>query len=103
MALISYAKHIADHAARDPEHLAVTDEHRSMTRDELERLANRTARSLAASGAEQGKFVTIALPNSIEFVATVLACWKLGATPQPVSSRLRSVSSMPSWSSPTRW
>ena len=88
MALISYAKHIADHAARDPEHLAVTDEHRSMTRDELERLANRTARSLAASGAEQGKFVTIALPNSIEFVATVLACWKLGATPQPVSSRL---------------
>src|SRR4051812_49379535 len=32
--------------------------------------------------------VTIALPNSIEFVAAVLAAWKLGATPQPVSSRL---------------
>jgi bile acid-coenzyme A ligase len=88
MALISYAQRIADHAARDPEHLAITDEARSITRGELERLANRIARELAARGVVQGDFVTIALPNSIEFVAVVVACWKLGATPQPVSSRL---------------
>jgi len=88
MALISYAQRIADHAARDPEHLAVTDETRSIARGELERLANRIARELASMGVVQGDFVTIALPNGIEFVAVVVACWKLGATPQPVSSRL---------------
>ena len=32
--------------------------------------------------------VTIALPNRVAFVATTIACWKLGAIPQPVSARL---------------
>jgi bile acid-coenzyme A ligase len=32
--------------------------------------------------------VTIALPNSIDWFVAFEACWKLGATPQPVSSRL---------------
>ena len=50
MPMISYAQRIADHAARDPEHLAVTDEHRSVTRGELDRLANRTARELTRLG-----------------------------------------------------
>jgi bile acid-coenzyme A ligase len=88
MPQISYAQHLANHAARDPRHLAVTDERRTIDRGDLERLANRTARALAARGVASGDFVTIALPNSVEFLATVVACWKLGATPQPVSSRL---------------
>ena len=32
--------------------------------------------------------VTIALPNSIDWFVAVVACWKLGAIPQPVSARL---------------
>ena len=32
--------------------------------------------------------MTIALPNGIEFLTATVACWKLGAIPQPVSSRL---------------
>ncbi len=32
--------------------------------------------------------MTIVLPNSIQWVASVLAAWKLGATPQPLSARL---------------
>ena len=32
--------------------------------------------------------MTIGLPNGIEFYEAVVAAWKLGATPQPVSSRL---------------
>ena len=32
--------------------------------------------------------MTIVLPNSIEWVQAVLAAWKLGATPQPLSARL---------------
>jgi bile acid-coenzyme A ligase len=88
MAIISYARQLADHAQRDPRHLAVTDEHRTVDRGQLESLTNRTAREFARLGVEPGGFVTIALPNSIEFVAATVACWKLGATPQPVSSRL---------------
>lgn len=59
-----------------------------MTRQELDHLANRMAHALAADGVVTGDRVTIALPNRIEFLATVVACWKLGATPQPVSARL---------------
>jgi bile acid-coenzyme A ligase len=88
MALISYQQRLRDHAAADPEHLAVTDEQQTVTRAELESLANRTARALAARGVTQGDMVTIGLPNSVAFVATTIACWKVGATPQPVSSRL---------------
>src|SRR5205823_12731850 len=64
------------------------DERRTMTRVEFDRLATRTARALASRGVTTGDLVTIALPNSVEFLATVVACWKLGATPQPVSARL---------------
>ena len=88
MALISYAQRLRDHAAADPDRPAITDEHRTVTRVELDRLANRTARALQHDGARQGDRVTIALPNSVEFVATAIACWKIGATVQPVSSRL---------------
>ena len=59
-----------------------------ITRAELESLANRTARALAAKGVGQDDLVTIALPNGVAFVATTIACWKLGAIPQPVSARL---------------
>ncbi len=55
---------------------------------ELNQLANRMARHLLSLGVEPDDFVTIAEPNSVEFVTTVIACWKVGATPQPVSSRL---------------
>ena len=36
----------------------------------------------------EGSFVTIGLPNCVAFVEACVACWKLGAIPQPVSSRL---------------
>ena len=92
MALISYPSRLAAHAAANPEHLALTldtnGERISVTRAELEALANRTAHALAAMGVGQDDVVTIALPNGIAFVATTIACWKLGAVPQPVSARL---------------
>ena len=92
MALISYAQRLADHAASGPAHPALTTdaagEQHTTSRGELEALANRTARALAAQGVVQDDLVTIALPNGVEFVATTIACWKLGAVPQPVSARL---------------
>jgi len=85
MTFVSYAARLAQLAAADPDRAAVTDPERTVTRGELDRLANRTARSFAALGVRCGDLVTIALPNSVEFVAATLACWKLGAVPQPVS------------------
>ncbi len=88
VALISYPQRLADHVASDPDHPALTYEQHTVTRAELETLANRTARTLASKGVGQDDLVTIALPNGVAFVATTIACWKLGAVPQPVSARL---------------
>ena len=41
--LISYPRRLANLAATDPDHLAITDEFRSVTRAELETLASDTA------------------------------------------------------------
>lgn len=60
----------------------------SLTFAELDRRANAMARHLAGVGVTEGRFVTVAEPNSLEFLVACLACWRLGATPQPVSSRL---------------
>jgi bile acid-coenzyme A ligase len=46
------------------------------------------ARAYAALGVGQDDFVTIGLPNGIEFLEAVIATWKLGATPQPINARL---------------
>lgn len=71
-----------------PDAPAVTCEGRTMTRGELDTSTNRLARAYAERGVRQGDYVTIVLPNSIEWVQAALACWKLGAVPQPLSPRL---------------
>ncbi|HET9730101.1 MAG TPA: AMP-binding protein [Acidimicrobiia bacterium] len=88
MAIISYAQRLKELAAADPLRPSVTDEHETVSRAELLSRATRTAHVLANEGVVAGDLVTIALPNSVAFVATTVACWLLGATPQPVSSRL---------------
>ena len=75
-------------AAADPDAPAVSHAGRTITRGELEASTNRLARAYADLGVRQGDYVTIALPNSIEWVCAVVATWKLGAVPQPLSSRL---------------
>jgi bile acid-coenzyme A ligase len=79
---------MALHAERDPGGVAAVHEDRVRTRVELERRTSRLARAYAALGVTEGSLVTIALPNGIEFLEACLAAWKLGAAPQPVSSRL---------------
>src|SRR5690242_2026168 len=88
MPMISYPRRLADLAAADPGRPAVTDEHRTVTRAELEALASDMAEEFAALGVEQGNIVVLALPNCVEFLAAMIASWKVGATPTPVSSRL---------------
>ncbi|MDQ6918293.1 MAG: AMP-binding protein, partial [Candidatus Dormibacteraeota bacterium] len=74
-------------AAGAPDAPAITHEGVTITRGELHRRTNRLARAYQALGVRGGTMVTIALPNGIEFFEACLATWKLGATPQPVSSR----------------
>ncbi len=62
--------------------------HDTLTRAELEQHAEHLARRLQADGVGVGDMVTIALPNSVEWFVAVVAAWKLGAIPQPVSARL---------------
>lgn len=87
--LSAILRHIAERRPDDP---AVTHEvpgaSRSLTWSALEKSTNRLARAYRELGVGHGDFVTIALPNGIEFYEATLATWKLGATPQPVSARL---------------
>src|SRR5688500_11458000 len=83
-------------AERDPDRPAITQvpvpaaaiEERTVTRRELEEHTNRLAHTYARLGVGEGDFVTVGLPNGIDFYEACIAAWKLGATPQPVSYRL---------------
>lgn len=86
-----YVRIFAELAQREPDAKAITCEDRTVTRRELELASNRLARSYEAAGVGLGDLVTLALPNSIEFYEALLACWKVGAVPQPVSHRLPQV------------
>jgi bile acid-coenzyme A ligase len=88
MAIVSFSRRLADLAAADPSRAAITCGEHSVTRAELEASADALARQLLEDGVKQGEMVTIALPNSIDWFVAVAAAWKIGATPQPVSSRL---------------
>jgi bile acid-coenzyme A ligase len=85
---ISLSRILAHWAALTPEAPAVTHEGETISFQEFEVRTNRLARAYAAHGVKENDFVTIALPNSIEFFEATFATWKLGATPQPVSAKL---------------
>lgn len=88
MANVSLSRILAFWAEQHPDAAAVVHEDQTVTWAELERRSNRLARAYAELGVNQDDFVTIALPNGIEFFAAAFAAWKLGATPQPVSAKL---------------
>jgi bile acid-coenzyme A ligase len=88
MPIRSYGRALRENAERIPDAVAFVHGDQVTTHAELEVRANRLARAFAKRGVVEGDFVTLALPNGIELVAALFACWKLGATPQPVSTRL---------------
>lgn len=75
-------------AERDAQATALVTSAQSVTRAQLEARSNRLARAYAGLGVREDDLVTLALPNGAEFFTACLAIWKLGATPQPISSRL---------------
>lgn len=75
-------------AAAGPHQVAVTDGTVVRTRVEVETRTNRLAQVYRDLGVTKDSLVTIALPSGAEFLESLIAVWKVGATPQPVSHRL---------------
>jgi bile acid-coenzyme A ligase len=88
MATISYARLLTQQAEENPDRPAITCGDETLTRAELESMANRLGRDLLDLGVGVGDMVTIALPNSTDWFVAAAACWKVGAIPQPVSAKL---------------
>ncbi len=84
----SLAAVMAHHAQTRGDDPAITLDGDALTFAEIDARATSLAHHLISLGATKDSFVTIAEPNSFEFFVACVACWKIGAIPQPVSSRL---------------
>lgn len=85
---LSFAGRFYQMASEAGDLSALTFGGRTYSYAELGQISNRLARHFLDIGVEVEDFVTIAEPNSLQFIASTIACWKVGAIPQPVSSRL---------------
>ena len=88
VAVVSFSQRLKDLADEAPDRLAITCGSATLTRRELVDAIDDLAVDLAARGVKFGDMVTIALPNCVDWFIAFGAAWRLGATPQPVSSRL---------------
>ncbi len=79
---------LTHHARGAPGRAALILEGGAVSFEELDARSNRRARMFAQHGVGRGDFVTIALPNGLEFYETTFALWKLGAIPNIVAAKL---------------
>jgi bile acid-coenzyme A ligase len=86
--MITFQRAIFERAHEDPDFVAVECEGDVVTRRELVERATGLAAAYAELGVRPGDFVTVALPNGVDFHAAFVASWLVGATPQPVSSTM---------------
>ncbi|MFF2550763.1 AMP-binding protein [Nocardia sp. NPDC058058] len=86
----TFGEVLAAHAAARPDAPAVTCGVDTRTWAEVDRDSNRLARMWIRLGVTPGSYVSIMLDNSPAFMTAAFAAWKLGAVPQPLSSRLTS-------------
>ena len=88
MGIISFNHRLHQLAEAAPDAVAVTCGNESITRAALVAAGGDLAVHLHDHGVRQGHMVTIAAPNSIDWFIAYVAAWRLGAVPQPISSRL---------------
>jgi bile acid-coenzyme A ligase len=74
-------------ARRDPDRPALTMGAETYTRAELDRAANRLARTLAQRGVEHDDRVAVIMPTGPRHQITCFALWKLGALVIPLPAR----------------
>jgi bile acid-coenzyme A ligase len=88
MALITFSQQLHRLAEAAPDRPAVTCAGVTISRAELVAAGDDLAVYLRERGVREGQMVTVAAPNSIDWFIGYLAIWRLGAIPQPISSRL---------------
>ncbi len=86
--MMSFPARLATLASEQPDNAAVSCSGTTLSRVELQTAATRLARELQSHGVGHGDFVTVALPNSTDWFVAYMACWMLGAVPQPTSAKL---------------
>ncbi|MHA3904317.1 AMP-binding protein [Castellaniella sp. WN] len=80
---------LAEQVARQPEAIALIEEHRKVTYEEFSRLCAGTVSWLAARGIGRGDRVAVWLVNRLEWLALFFALGRLGATLVAVNTRYR--------------
>ncbi|MEM7219345.1 MAG: long-chain-acyl-CoA synthetase [Pseudomonadota bacterium] len=76
-------------AARVPDHLAIVFEGQKVTWREFNELANRVAAALSDRGVGPGDVVSVVMENRIEFLSSLIALNKIGATGALINTNLR--------------
>ncbi len=87
---MTYNQLLAENARSVPNEIAVVDEHRQITWDQLFADASKLAAHLIETGVERGDVVAIQLPNRIEYVVALAATNLAGAIASPYLINLRS-------------
>lgn len=83
----NYADMFEYAADRVPDREAVVCADRRLTYAEFDARANRLGNALLAAGVTPGEFVALYLPNSTEYLETMMGAWKVRATPINVNHR----------------
>ena len=83
------ASRIEHNATRYGDRVAVIFEDATITWGELNSQANRYAHTLQDIGVQRGDTVSVIMENRIEFLVTIIALNKLGATAGLINNNLR--------------
>jgi long-chain acyl-CoA synthetase len=86
---MNVAHYLEQHAAADPERIAIRFEGNSTTYGQLNRAANQLAAGLRSAGIAAGDRVALYLPNLPAFVVAYYAAQKLGAVPVTINAILK--------------
>jgi malonyl-CoA/methylmalonyl-CoA synthetase len=83
----AFARALAAPVARGAERTAVVEPRRRVAYAECDAWAERLAADLRARQVGPGQAIVLLLGNRWQHVATLLACWRVGATPVPLDPR----------------
>ena len=86
---MNVAEYLEQHAAAEPDRIAIRFEGRSITYGQLNRDSNRLASAMRQSGIAVGDRVALYLPNVPEFAVAYYAAQKLGAVPVTINAILK--------------
>jgi len=76
---------VRDIAYRQPDHLALIDEHETLTYAQLDEMMNRIAAALQRDGVKPGQAVAICGYNSVPYAAVFLGILRAGAVAAPLA------------------